>query len=226
MTLRLVIGCDLTAEELYAIGIPVSLIAEASGVNRAVMKGRIRRMGWERNPDRYAEGVRLLARPAEEYRPTDVPGYWVSNEGRVLAMLSKPGTLRTPEIDQDGYLRVNLVWGATTKHRLVHRLVAEAFIGAAPEDCAIAHNNGRRDDNRVENLRWATQAENVADKIGHGTAQVGSKHGSATTDEKTIARFKRYRLRGYILREAADAVGISFYIAADVSRGKTWRHVQ
>lgn len=224
MTLRLVIGCD--PKELYAIGIPVTMIAEAVGVGATVIKSRARHSGWKRAPSRYAEGVRLLADRGEEFRETDVRGYWISNRGRVLAMLSKPGTFRVPEIDSDGYLRVNLVTESGTKHRLIHRLVAEAFIGPAPDGCAVAHNNGRRNDNRAENLRWATQVENVADKVGHGTAQIGSKHGSATTDENTIAQFKRYRKRGFTLREAAGAVGISFHIAADVSRGKTWRHVQ
>ena len=55
-----------------------------------------------------------------------------------------------------GYLTVQI----NGKAYLVHRLVAEAFIGPIPDGCQIDHINRNRQDNRCENLRIITPSGN------------------------------------------------------------------
>ena len=56
---------------------------------------------------------------------------------------------------------VGLYKNGECKKVLVHRLVAKAFIPNPEELPCVDHVNGDREDNRVENLRWCTQIDNV-----------------------------------------------------------------
>lgn len=118
----------------------------------------------------------------EEWRPVvDFEGkYEVSSEGRVRSLtrtwtqttargaqysVTKTGRCLRPGLS-DGYPSVVLGRGNT---RLVHRLVAEAFIGVRPTGLDIRHKNGDRTDARACNLEYGTRTENIMDAVRHGT---------------------------------------------------------
>jgi len=104
------------------------------------------------------------------------PGYFVSDDGRVFSECgmgrakSKYGwprrELRPGIAKEPGYPFVVL---SGKKGRFVHRLVLETFVGPRPHGMEARHLDGDRTNNRVENLRWGTRKENVADAIKHGT---------------------------------------------------------
>lgn len=68
-----------------------------------------------------------------------------------------------------GYLMVGLRRRQKRRTCAVHRLVMSAFVGPRPRDKEVAHYNGRPEDNRLSNLRYATPQENEQDKFRHGT---------------------------------------------------------
>lgn len=71
---------------------------------------------------------------------------------------SKPvGSVYLPAKNSMGY-RVVGVDGKTHK---LHRLVWQAFNGPIPEGVDIDHVNGQKPDNRLENLRLASRADNL-----------------------------------------------------------------
>lgn len=68
----------------------------------------------------------------------------------------------TPSVgrDGDGYLVVNLRKNHTSSVRLVHRLVAEAFLPNPNDLDTVNHKDGNKRNNDVSNLEWATYSDN------------------------------------------------------------------
>jgi len=86
--------------------------------------------------------------------------YDVSDLGRVRNARSMY-VLRTRP-DTDGYSLVTLYRGrpAQKYDKKVHRLVLSAFVGRPSEGQQGNHINGRRDDNKLQNLQWVSCSEN------------------------------------------------------------------
>lgn len=110
--------------------------------------------------------------PNEEWR--DVVGYEggykISNLGRVKSLpkqaggnhnryITKEKVMKT-NLNQGGYVCVNLHKDKKLKRFLVHRLMAESFLPKEDGKEFIDHINGVRHDNRLENLRRCTHYEN------------------------------------------------------------------
>lgn len=98
--------------------------------------------------------------------------YEVSNRGNVRSVdrfvTSKEGKTwnfksRTikPHSNNQGYLQTNLTRDGITKKPLIHRLVAEAFLGDMGNGMQVHHKNEITTDNRLENLEWVTPKVNV-----------------------------------------------------------------
>lgn len=93
----------------------------------------------------------------KEIRLNEFGIYMISNKGRVIGpkgRILKQG--RT-----NGYPTIKYWNGVYADNALVHRLVAIAFIPNLENKPEVDHINTIRNDNRVENLRWATTKENL-----------------------------------------------------------------
>lgn len=133
------------------------------------------------------------------------PAYCVSESGKV-GRIGKPGWLSPSRSKRGGYLIVSLWTNNRGVTKPVHQLVAIAFIGPRPSrayDCA--HFDGDKGNNHWRNLRWATRAENEADKVRHGVSNRGERNGSAKlTDEQTV----EIRRRASVLPRSAAGVRV------------------
>ena len=105
---------------------------------------------------------------------------WVVVEDAADIEVSNKGRIRTTDYKGTGTKNLLKTWncngyiyidyrnneGNITK-TTIHRLVAKAFIPNPQNKPEIDHINTIRDDNRVENLRWATKEENFNNPISH-----------------------------------------------------------
>lgn len=161
--------------------------------------------------------------PGPEWRETDAPGYFANQDGQIRG---RQGRILKPWIAGRGYEYVSVPTSATTKqNRTVHSLVCSAFHGARPEGAVVAHGDGNPLNNRASNLRWATPAENAADRIAHGTGGGGkySMPGEENPSSSlTWADVSFIRESDATPLELAEQFGISRSNIYKIKRGETW----
>lgn len=131
-----------------------------------------------------------------EFRKHPTFNLFVSNDGRVIGPSGKTRKLRK---DKDGYLRLNIKHAGKHITLLVHRLVAETFLG--PRDgnvTTVNHKNLNKQDNRVENLEYISFADN-------------SRHAFANGNKPQCIPVEINGQRFYSMREAERVTGIPRY---------------
>lgn len=151
-------------------------------------------------------------------RTFPVVGRW----GPMTRLVS--GRIITPHQAPQGYLNVRLCKQGYQRKAGVHVLVCEAFHGLRPDDRRqVAHGDGDRANNRPENLRWATQRENEADKQAHGTIRRGEASPQAKLREADIPVIRQADGSN---NEIAARFGVSSSTIAEIRRGVSWSHVR
>ena len=95
-----------------------------------------------------------------ESKQIDGFNYSISCDGEVKNI--KSGKVIKGILNNDGYRQVNLYTSPFKyKTKRVHRLIAEAFIPNPENKGTVNHINGIRNDNRLDNLEWATIGEQI-----------------------------------------------------------------
>jgi predicted DNA binding CopG/RHH family protein len=145
----------------------------------------------------FKAGWAAARRADDDWRPiTSHDGrYIVSRDGQVRRV---DGMILKQRKNSDGYMIVRLSKPRTTER--VHRLVAEAFIPNLERKPSINHINNKRDDNRVCNLEWCTQSENLSHADRQGRMQrnywVGKRSPNAKLSREDVEAIKREYANG------------------------------
>lgn len=107
---------------------------------------------------------------------------------------------------------------------LAHRYVCIRAHGDAPfEGAQAAHSCGNRSCVNTRHLRWATAAENEADKRAHGTWH--TRMGGAKLNEDAVLRIRAMAAEGLSRKEIAREMGKPVRTIGHVVSGQTWKHV-
>jgi len=145
--------------------------------------------------------------------------YQVSTKGKVRR-IGSPAL--SPSSDR-GYPVVTLSDGRRRMKVMVHVLVATAFHGKKPSaKHQVAHWDGNKANNHVENLRWALPIENDDDKKRHGTHAKGERIVQSKLSEKDI---RRILLDPRSAHELADIYKVHHSTISRARGNSIWKHI-
>lgn len=120
----------------------------------------------------------------EEWKPIEDTNniYWCSSKGRIKSKAGYKAILLKPTITAKGYCRVDIVYEGQRQSKLVHRLVAAAFL-MPPKSIeeALHHKDYNKQNNAADNLQWLNAREHA--KI-HAAARKEQKE-NATVSNST-----------------------------------------
>lgn len=163
--------------------------------------------------------------------------YQVSNLGNVRSLdrveffgchtRIRKGTLFTPQVNRDGYLKVGIRQNGKYVLKSIHRLVAEAFLPNENNLPQVNHKNGNKQDNTVSNLEWISAKDNCIHAIKtnlYQTARGESSNRSHLTESDIIKIREIYQsIKNYC--EVARIFKISEATARAIIKRETWRHI-
>lgn len=168
----------------------------------------------------------------EEWRDIpSAPAYQASNAGRIRRIRpstgTKPGRVRRLHARASGYLDVTLSHGDVQCNRTVHSLVCEAFHGPKPsKNHDASHRNGKRFDNRADNITWKLHVDNEADKIAHGTLPRGQSHYRSLLTEAIVREIRARARQGEKAALIAKDLSLQVKHVCKIIKCQIWAHVQ
>lgn len=144
-----------------------------------------------------------------------------------------------PIKNEFGYLRVNLYKeDFKMKCTRVHRLVAMSFIPNPENKKTVNHNDGYKQNNRIENLEWATCSENCIHAYatglskGHNPNKNGKSQGEKNSSSKITESDVRYIRKNAMqnggklkLTDLMLKFGISNSQIYKIASNESWTHV-
>lgn len=157
----------------------------------------------------------------------EFPEYSVSTLGRVQSRKTAMPKIVQGTVTSLGYTAHIFRNEASSKpyRRMLHRLVAEAFIHRESSDLTdVCHCDGNPRNNIASNLRWDTHQQNQMDMRKHGTMQDGEKCITAKITEQQMREIRhRANTEGRGSgRRLAREFGLSVAQISRIKNGRRW----
>lgn len=163
----------------------------------------------------------------EIWKQTDIPGYHISNLGRLKG---RSGKILKTKPNHNGYhtmcLKPNGRKGKCECIR-IHILVAKAFIPNPDNKPQVNHIDGNKNNNRADNLEWCTNQENMIHAYRHGLVKLSrgeDRWGSKLTNEqvKWIRKYYIPRDRQFGTRALGRKFGMHHSTIEDIVNNKSY----
>lgn len=154
--------------------------------------------------------------------------YEVSNCGQVRrigkAHGATNGLILVQSLSWRRYPSVSLSHDHKSKKFMVHRLVAEAFLGSCPDGHEVNHIDGNKANPIVTNLEYVTRTENMKHAYRHGLMEPsrGEDNCRAKLTENDIRMIRSSDEPHTVL---AKQLGVSAVHILHIRKRQRWAHV-
>lgn len=215
------------------------------GYERLIVKevGDTLKIDSQGNVWRYAKKGKLSVEQIREVKRLYATGkyfqwelaskYGLSSQYLGCVINGKWGIIRKRKVearDAFGYYRISAVVNGKRLECKAHRLVWQYFFGDIPKGMQINHKNGKKDDNRPENLEVVTPKENGSHAARIGLYPVGEKNGRAKLTETQVREMRKIydesKYTKHKRKDLAKRFGISETHILYIVRRLSWRHLK
>lgn len=165
------------------------------------------------------------------------PRYAVSEDGTILSICGNGrGAHRNlpwsearriaPDIaSSNGYPRVTLRQDGRKHQVHVHTLVLTVFSGPRPDGMECRHLDGNKLNYHATNLKWGTRSDNINDRILHGTACRGERHGQTKLTDADVLEIRRRAANGEVHRVIAESFHVARTTISGIITCRKWKHL-
>jgi hypothetical protein len=132
--------------------------------------------------------------------------------------------MKQPRICKFGYLTVSLWKDGQSNGKLIHCLVAEAFLGPKAFGMQVNHIDGDKINNCIRNLEYLSPLENSRHAVLYGLMPKGERAGAAKLTEVQVREIRA--AEGSLSHAGiAQRYGITATAVWRILRRQTWKHV-
>ena len=158
--------------------------------------------------------------------------YEISDEGYIITLKRDKYIKEERQTkgykNKKGYLEFDFRrQGGTTK--LVHRLVAEAFIPNPNDLPQINHKDGNKTNNRVDNLEWCDNSYNQKHAFENGLQKGNFYHPNSKLTYDDVMYIKKHYIRnkrGSGLHSLAKKFGVCDTTIKQILRGDSYKNIK
>ena len=138
--------------------------------------------------------------------------YYVTENGEVISEMNTKPIRRKTYITKNGYEIVKLAKNGKYVRKLVHRLVAEAYLPNFSNHLEVNHIDGNKLNNSLNNIELVTHYDNM--KHAHQIKLIDK-------NKKAIVEFDGYKFHFNSYKDAAKCIGVAApQVSIAISRNK------
>jgi HNH endonuclease len=140
----------------------------------------------------------------------DTEHYYINECGTIYSYARKTVKIIKPYYSHTGYLMVSLQYNRLGKGKLVHRLVAEAYLPNPSNLPFVCHKDDNPANPHRDNLYWGTHQDNMNDRANRNRTAKGpdlskGRSGSINAASKPLII---NNIRYETIKEASKSLGL------------------
>ena len=116
---------------------------------------------------------------------------------------------------------VNLHQSGLSQTRLVHRLVAETFLGPCPQCKEVNHKDKSKTSNFASNLEYLTRSANLR----YSESNRGIHNSQARLTEEQVRAIRALHATGMGYKRLAKTFNLSWSLVRNAASGRTWTYL-